>query len=202
VSRTLRELIAGIASGFSLVAMLVIGSMPWWLVVPLAIGLYAGLRLSLPMVASPDEIVHAGGVTENERQTLLRDCLDHVRSLQGMARQIEPRQPSFATSVQQFVQLTGTILARLEQEPDAVQYVGMLPLYLSKITANLDRYVDLLPRLGQDAQAQQRLNVTQEMVQRATASFEHLRQQLYRDDWIALEAEAEALKSLFEAGLL
>jgi hypothetical protein len=190
------------ASGFGLVAMLVIGAMPWWLVVPLAIGLYAGLRLSLPVVASPDEMVHAGGVTENERQTLLRDCLDHVRSLQDIACQIEAKQPSFATSVQQFVQLIGTILARLEQEPDAVQYVSMLPLYLSKITANLDRYVDLLPRLGQDAQAQQRLNVTQEMVQRATASFEHLRQQLYRDDWIALEAEAEALKSLFEAGLL
>ena len=39
------------------------------------------------------------------------------------------------------------------------------------------------------------------MVQRATASFEHLRQQLYRDDWIALEAEAEALKSLLETDL-
>jgi hypothetical protein len=36
--------IAGIASGLGLVAMLVIGSMPWWLAVPLAIGLYAGLR--------------------------------------------------------------------------------------------------------------------------------------------------------------
>ena len=36
------------------------------------------------------------------------------------------------------------------------RFVGALPLYLSKISANLERYVELLPRLGQDAQAQQR----------------------------------------------
>jgi hypothetical protein len=65
--------------------------------------------------------------------------------------------------------------------------------------ANLDRYVNLLPRAGHDAQAQQRLRVTEEMVQHATVSLKHLRQQLNRDDWIALEAEA--LKSFFDTDL-
>jgi len=201
VSRNLRECIAGAVSGLGLVTMLVIGAMPWWLATLLAICVYAGLRLFIPAAPSPDDIVYAGGITENERQTLLHDCRGHLRGLRHIARQIEAMQPAFAVSVEQFEQLSGAILARLEQEPDAVRYVGMLPIYLSKITANLERYVELLPRLGQDAQAQQRLNVTQEMVQRATAAFEHLRQQLYRDDWIALEAEAEALQSLFDTDL-
>ncbi|ETW97500.1 MAG: hypothetical protein ETSY2_44500 [Candidatus Entotheonella gemina] len=196
-----RELIAGMGSGLGLVGMLFAGAMPWWLAMLLAAGLYAGLRLCLPVAASPHEIVHAGGVTESERQALLGDSRRHLRHIQDLAHQIQTRQPSFAPSVQQLEQLSRDILHRLEQEPDAARYVGMLPLYLSKISANLDRYVNLLPRVGHDAHARQRLSVTEEMVQRSTASFEHLRQQLYRDDWIALEAEAEALKSLLDADL-
>ena len=146
MSRNARELIAGIVSGLGLLGMLVIGAMPWWLAACLGVGVYAGLRLFLPAVPAPQEIVHAGGVTEIERQTLLRDCRGHVRSLRDMARQIEPAQPSFAASVQQFEQLSGAILARIEQEPDAARFVAALPLYLSKISANLERYVELLPR--------------------------------------------------------
>ena len=201
MNRTWRELMAGIGSGVGLVAMLFLGAMPWWLAALLAIGFYIGLRLCIPVAALPQEVLHAGGVTERERQTLLRDCRDHLQTIRDLSRPIETSQPSFAPSVQQLEQLARAILTRLEQEPDAVRYVGMLPLYLSKIAANLNRYVTLLPRVGHDAQAQRSLSVTEEMVQRATTSFEHLRQQLYRDDWIALEAEAEALKSLFDADL-
>ncbi len=201
MSATLRELIAGIASGLGLVGMLVIGAMPWWLAALLAFGLYAGLRLCLPVAASPDEIVHAGGVTESERQALLRDSRRHLQRIQELSHPIETHQPAFAPSVQQLERLTRDILLRLDQEPNAARYVGTLPLYLSKISANLERYVNLLPRIGHDDQARQRLKATEKMVQRATASFEHLRQQLFRDDWIALEAEAEALKSLLDTEL-
>ncbi|PON19832.1 hypothetical protein C2W62_00650 [Candidatus Entotheonella serta] len=197
----LRELIAGIASGLGLMAMLILGAMPWWIAAILAIGLYVGLRFCLPAATSLDDIVHAGGVTERERQALLRDSRQHLQRIHDLSHQIKTQRPSFAPSVQQLEQLIRAIVSRLEQEPDATRHVGMLPLYLSKMTDNLDRYINLLPRVGHDAQAQKRLSVTEDMVQRATTSFEHLRQQLYRDDWMALEAEAEALKSLLETDL-
>ena len=66
---------------------------------------------------------------------------------------------------------------------------------------NLQRYVDLAQHSGDNPLLQQRLVVTQEMVQSALTAFERLRQRLYRDDWIALEAEAETLKALFESDL-
>ena len=113
-------------SGLGLLAMLVLAAMPLWLAALLAVGVYAGLRMFLPAAPTSQEIVHAGGVTEVERQALLRDCRSHVRSLRGMARQIEPAQPAFAASVQQFEQLSGAILARIEQEPDAAPLRGRL----------------------------------------------------------------------------
>ena len=44
-----------------------------------------------------------------------------------------------------------------------------------------------------------RLAVAEEMTQSAITTFQQLRARLDRDDWIALEAEAETLKLLFES---
>lgn len=76
---------------------------------------------------------------------------------------------------------------------------GMFPLYLEKIAANLGRDVQLAPQVRHNPAQQQGLRVSEEMVQGAIAVFERLNQRLYKDDWIALEAEAETLKTLFES---
>jgi hypothetical protein len=197
----LRELVAGMVAAVGLLGLVFSLAMPWWLAVPLAGGLYVGLRTLLPASPAPHDLVHAGGVTEAERRALVKQSQRHLSTIRLVAKQLTELQPTFAPVVQELCQLTESLLAYSAREPRSVGLMGLLPMYLEKMAENLQRYVDLAQHSGDNPQLQQRLVVTQEMVQSALTAFERLRQRLYRDDWIALEAEAETLKALFESDL-
>jgi hypothetical protein len=155
----------------------------------------------LPASPSLHDLVHAGGVTEAERRALVKQSQHHLSTIRLLAKQLTKIQPTFAPVVQEFCQLTETLLEHIDRQPNSVGLMGLLPMYLEKMAENLQRYVDLFQHSGDDALLQQRLVTTQEMVQSALTAFGRLRQRLYRDDWIALEAEAETLKTLFESDL-
>lgn len=195
-----RELVAGAVASVGLLALFLLGMMPSWLAILLAAGVYVGLRCSIPATPLPHELIHEGGVTEAELRELVDGGRRHLREMQRLHRRITRLQPDFSPALQALCQVTEALLTHFEQEPKSVRLAGLLPVYLEKIVANLQRYVELAPQGGIDVN-RQRLAVTEEMVQSAITAFTHLQQQLYRDDWLSLEAEAETLKTLFESDL-
>ena len=74
-------------------------------------------------------------------------------------------------------------------------------MYLATIAGNLQRYVTLTAEEHGRETRQARLATTEAMVQAAIGAFEQIWERLRREDWIALEAEAETLKALFESDL-
>ena len=198
MTRIARECTAGIVAAVGLLGCLFVLSMPWWLAIGLAAGLYIGLRVSLPVAVTSHDIVHAGAVTEAERQALLTDGRRHLVALQALAHDIRQVRPAFAPALDQLCQRGNDLLTAVERKPDTARFAGMLPLYLDKLVANLTRYLTLARLSADDAAANQQLGVTEEMAQSANTAFERLMRQLSKDDWLALEAEAESLKTLFE----
>jgi hypothetical protein len=201
VTALVRELITGTVAAAGLMILVFLWAMPWWLAMLLATGLYVGLRTTLPVAPAPHEALLEGGVTVAERRTLVADSQRHLSTIRALSERIAQVQPDFVVAVRHLCSLTEELLTLVVEKPQSLGLAGMLPMYLEKIAENLRLYVDLARQSRGDPLLQQRLAVTEEMVRSAIAAFERWRQRSYKDDWIALEAEAEALKTLFETDL-
>ena len=201
MTATIRDLIAGSVAALGLLVGMFIWTMPWWLAIGLAMGLYIGLRLGLPATPSDHEVIHAGGVTEAERQTVLTDGNRQLTALRKLADRLQRVRPGFTPTVQELCRVVQAILHHIERKPDGVRFATMVPWYLDQINTNLDRYLNLAQRHGSDATAQTRLAATEDMVRSATQTFTALQDRLSKEDWMALEVEAESLKTLFDTEL-
>jgi hypothetical protein len=74
-------------------------------------------------------------------------------------------------------------------------------MYLETIVGNLRRYATLVAEEHGPTTRHKSLMATKEMVRSAIAAFEQLWERLAREDWLALETEADTLKALFETDL-
>lgn len=201
MTTTTRELVAGGVAAAGLLVLLFGLAMPWWLGTLLAAGLYAGLRISLPEATAATDIIHPGGVTEAERRDLIASVRGHLITIRTQIKRITEMNPDFAPCLNELYATADGLLTHFEREAKSVHLAGFFPLYLEKITTTLRRYIELAPQSVGDPVAQQSLARTEEMVESAVVTFQRLHQRLYKDDWIALAAEAETLQSLLESDL-
>jgi hypothetical protein len=72
-------------------------------------------------------------------------------------------------------------------------------MYLATIAGNLQRYVTLTAEEHGREARQARLATTEEMVRAAIGAFEQIWERLRREDWLALEAEAETLRGCLKS---
>jgi hypothetical protein len=98
-------------------------------------------------------------------------------------------------------QVAERILGRVERQPKSMHLASLFPMYLETIVGNLRRYAALMAEEHGKTARRENLVATEEMVRTAIAAFEQLWQRLAREDWLALEAEADTLKALFESDL-
>lgn len=199
MTSTGRELLAGTGAAGVFVGLFLLSGMPWWLACVLSGGSYIGLRCVLPAQPWPHEVVHEGGITAAELQQLVRHGRQHLTTLRGFADRFRSLQPGFSTDVITLCQVAERILGRCEREPKGLHLIGLFPMYLETIAGNLQRYATLLTEGGDCGRG--RLQATEEMVRTAIGVFEQIWERLAREDWLALEAEADTLKALFEADL-
>lgn len=202
MSPTIRESIAGTIAAVGFVALIVLAAMPWWLAMGLGGAVYMGLRCSLPASRSLHDVVYDGGMTEAERRDFMQNSQRPLSAIQALSQRVAAIQPDFAPKVRQLCHTAEALLSQFEQKPQTIPLAGMFPLYLERIAENLERYVHLAPQGRHLPAWQQSARASEDMIQSAIVAFERLVQRLSADDWMALEAEAETLKSLLESDLL
>ena len=98
-------------------------------------------------------------------------------------------------------QVAERILGRVERQPQSMHLASLFPMYLETIVGNLRRYATLVAEEHGPTTRHKSLMATEEMVRSAIAAFEQLWERLAREDWLALETEADTLKALFETDL-
>ena len=196
MTATGRELVAGIGAAGVFVGLFLVGGMPWWLALILAGGSYAGLRFILPETALLE-----GGVTAAELRALVQGGRQHLATLRTLAERLKRLQPAVSTDVSRLCVVAERILGRFEREPKSLQLAGLFPMYLETIAGNLQRYAALSAEAPGSASQPERLSATEDMVRAAVTEFEHIWERLSREDWLALEAEAETLRALFQSDL-
>lgn len=202
MSPTVRECISGVIAAMGFVMLLSLATMPWWLSIGLGGAIYMGLRCSLPVSRRLPDTLCEGGITAAERRDFLQTSQRHVGAIQSLSQRVAAIRPDVAPKVRQLCQTATALLAQFEQKPEMILLAGMFPLYLEKIAANLERYVSLAPQGRHQPAWQRSARASEDMIQSAIVAFERLSQRLSADDWIALEAEAETLKTLLETDLL
>jgi hypothetical protein len=201
MTTTGRELLAGTGAAGVFVGLFLAVSMPWWLALGLAGAVYTGLRFLLPVVPPPEEVVLEGGGTQAELQALVQGGRQHLTALRALADRLRLPQPAFSADVMTLYQVAERILGRVERQPKSMHLASLFPMYLETIVGNLRRYAALMAEEHGKTARRENLVATEEMVRTAIAAFEQLWQRLAREDWLALEAEADTLKALFESDL-
>jgi len=201
MTATGRELLAGTGAAGVFLLLFLASGMPWWLALGLAAGGYVGLRCVLPVVPPPEAVVLEGGVTQAELQAVVQGGRQHLITLRTLAHRLQSQQPTLSAEVMTLCQVVERILGRFEHAPQSLHLAGLFPMYLATIAGNLQRYVTLTVEEHGGETRQARLATTEEMVQAAIGAFEQIWERLRREDWLALEAEAETLKALFESDL-
>lgn len=200
MTRSGREYIAGGVAGAGFVALFLGSAMPWWLAGILAGGLYVALRFLLPI--TPTDEVNSDGVTEAELRALIREGQRHLTTLEHLTKRLQSLHPALSTDLTTLCQLVCRLLQRFEREPKSLHLAGLFPMYLETLASNVQRFVTLTTEHPGISIESQRLQVIEAMVRAAMGAFEQVWERVSREDWLALEAQAETLKALFEADLL
>jgi 5-bromo-4-chloroindolyl phosphate hydrolysis protein len=201
MTTTGREMVAGTGAAGVFVGLFLAGSMPWWLALVLAGAVYTGLRFLLPVVPPPEEVGLEGGGTQAELQALVQGGRQHLITLRTLADRLRLQQPACSADVMTLRQAAERILGRIERQPQSMYLASLFPMYLETIVGNLQRYTTLMAEEHGQTARRKSLMATEEMVRTAIAAFEQLWERLAREDWLALEAEADTLKALFEIDL-
>jgi hypothetical protein len=194
-------MVAGTGAAGVFVGLFLVGSMPWWLALVLAGAVYTGLRFILPVVPAPEEVILEGGGRQAELQALVQGGRQHLTTLRALADRLRLPQPACSADVMTLCQVAERILGRVERRPKSMHLASLFPIYLETIVGNVQRYTTLMAEEHGKTARHASLIATEEMVRTAISAFEQLWERLAREDWLALEAEADTLKALFESDL-
>lgn len=201
MTTTVREVLVGAGAAMVFIGLFLGGSMPWGLALLLAVAVYTGVRVLLPVVSAPHDVLLDGGVTQGQLQELVQGGRQQLGLLHALADRLKHQKPTLHADVMRLCTVAERILSRVEREPKSVHLAGLFPMYLETIVRNMQRYVTLTVEEPGGTTRPERLLTTEQMVSAALPAFEQIWERLSREDWLTLEAEAETLKTFFNADL-
>lgn len=184
------DLVPGAAAVAALLALAFVFQFPLWLVLPLAVGVYVGVRWLLPSAAPADPEV-APGVTRSELAAALRGAEEKVAAIRALARQ-----SGHPTAGQRALDIGATaerIIAGIRDDPkDLKDARHVLDRYLDATRDLLTTYNRLAARDVASARGTL-AKVEGDVLPRIDAQLRDLYEKLQRDDVIDLEVATEML---------